>query len=137
MWMARSTRACCGNLHVQGGGDPKWVMERIVAALEAVHAQGVTVIQEIVLDHQSAFQIPRTDPAAFDGERLRPYKNARALRRCWSISPLLLGFAPDAAAGVARVKVEPPLAGVRRQRHGAAVQRPLWRLAQRGAGPLR
>ena len=100
-----------GNLHVQGGGDPKWVMERIVAALEAVHAQGVTVIRgDIVLD-QSAFQIPRTDPAAFDGERLRPY-NAAPEALLVNFKSLLLGFVPDAAAGVARVSVEPPLAGV-------------------------
>ena len=100
-----------GNLHVQGGGDPKWVMERIVAALDAVHAQGVTVIRgDIVLD-QSAFQIPRTDPAAFDGERLRPY-NAAPEALLVNFKSLLLGFVPDAAAGVARVSVEPPLAGV-------------------------
>ena len=101
-----------GNLHVQGGGDPKWVMERIVAALDAVHAQGVTVVRgDIVLD-QSAFQLPRTDPAAFDGERLRPY-NAAPEALLVNFKSLVMNFVPDAAAGVARVSVEPPLQGLR------------------------
>ena len=100
-----------GNLHVQGGGDPKWVMERIVAALEAVHAQGVTVIRgDIVLD-QSAFQIPRTDPAAFDGERLRPY-NAAPEALLVNFKSVVLTFQPDGANGVARVISEPPMAGL-------------------------
>lgn len=100
-----------GNLYIQGGGDPKFVMERITAALQAVQAQGVTVIRgDIVLD-QSGFQLAPVDPAAFDGERLRPY-NATPQALLVNFKSLLLGFVPDVAAGVARITVEPPLHGV-------------------------
>lgn len=100
-----------GNLYIQGGGDPKWVMERIVDALAAIRAQGVTVVRgDLVLD-QGAFQLPWVDPGAFDGEHLRPY-NATPEALLVNFKSLVLGLVPDAEAGVARVTVEPPLAGV-------------------------
>ncbi len=100
-----------GNLYIQGGGDPKFVMERITVALDAVRAQGVTVIRgDMVLD-QSGFQLPNVDPAAFDGEPWRPY-NATPQALLVNFKSLVLGFVPDMAAGVARVTVEPPLQGV-------------------------
>src|SRR6218665_3331484 len=61
-----------GNLYVRGGGDPKFVLERIQAAYLALQAKGVRVILgDMVLDH-SAFELPHLDPGAFDGEALRP-----------------------------------------------------------------
>lgn len=100
-----------GNLYIQGGGDPKWVMERIVEALAAVQAQGVAVVRgDLVLD-QGAFALPRVDPGAFDGEYLRPY-NATPEALLVNFKSLVLGLVPDAQAGVARVTFEPPLAGV-------------------------
>lgn len=100
-----------GNLYIRGGGDPKWVMERITAALQAVKAQGVAVVHgDIVLD-QGAFDLPPTDPGGFDGERLRPY-NASPQALLVNFKSVILRFVPDAAAGVARVQHEPPLAGV-------------------------
>ncbi len=100
-----------GNLHIQGGGDPKWVVERVGEALQAVQAAGVTVIRgDMVLD-QTAFVLPKVDPAAFDGEALRPY-NATPEALLVNFKSQVFTFVPDAAAGVARVAVEPPLAGV-------------------------
>ena len=100
-----------GNLYVRGGGDPKFVMERITAALQAVHDAGISVVHgDMVLD-QSAFQLPRTDPAAFDGERLRPY-NASPEALLVNFKSVILKVVPDAAAGLARITHEPPLAGV-------------------------
>jgi len=100
-----------GNLHIRGGGDPKFVMERIAAALQAVHEAGVTVVRgDIVLD-QSAFAVPPADPAAFDGERLRPY-NVAPEALLVNFKAVVMGFVPDPAAGVARVTHEPPLAGL-------------------------
>lgn len=100
-----------GNLYVRGGGDPKFVMERIAVALQAVHDAGISVVHgDMVLD-QSAFQLPATDPAAFDGERLRPY-NASPQALLVNFKSLILTVVPDVAAGVARVVHEPPLAGV-------------------------
>ena len=100
-----------GNLYIRGGGDPKWVMERITESMLAVQAQGVRLVRgDLVLD-QSAFSLPRQDPAAFDGEHLRPY-NATPEALLVNFKSLVLGLVPDARAGVARVTFEPPLAGV-------------------------
>jgi serine-type D-Ala-D-Ala carboxypeptidase/endopeptidase (penicillin-binding protein 4) len=100
-----------GNLHIRGGGDPKFVMERIADALQAVRDAGVTVVRgDIVLD-QSAFVVPPADPAAFDGERLRPY-NVAPEALLVNFKAVVMGFVPDPTAGMARVTFEPPLAGL-------------------------
>lgn len=98
-----------GNLYVRGGGDPKLVIERLQEAYAALQAQGVRVILgDLVLDH-SAFDLPETDPGAFDGEALRPY-NASPDALLFNFKSVILKFQPDPAAGVARVVSEPPLA---------------------------
>jgi len=100
-----------GNLYIRGGGDPKFVLERIQAAYLALQQQGIQVILgDMVLDH-SAFDLPAVDPGAFDGEALRPY-NAAPDALLVNFKSVILGFVPDAAAGVARVTSEPPLAGL-------------------------
>ena len=100
-----------GNLYIRGGGDPKLVLERIQEAFLAVHAKGVQVVLgDIVLDH-SAFDLPATNPNDFDGEGLRPY-NASPDALLVNFKSVILKFQPDAAAGVARVLSEPPLAGL-------------------------
>lgn len=100
-----------GNLHVRGGGDPKFVVERIAVALQAVRDAGISVVHgDMVLD-QSAFQLPHIDPAAFDGERLRPY-NVAPEALLVNFKSVILKMVPDPQAGVARVAFEPPLAGL-------------------------
>ena len=100
-----------GNLYVRGGGDPKLVLERIQAAFATLQDKGVQVVLgDIVLDH-SAFEVPRHDPAEFDGEGLRPY-NASPDALLVNFKSVILTFQPDVAAGVARVLSEPPMAGL-------------------------
>jgi D-alanyl-D-alanine carboxypeptidase/D-alanyl-D-alanine-endopeptidase (penicillin-binding protein 4) len=100
-----------GNLYIRGSGDPKWVMERIEAAFAAVHAAGITVVHgDIVLD-DSAFEVAKTDPSTFDGERLRPY-NVAPDGLLVNFKSIILKFTPDEAAGVARISHEPPLANM-------------------------
>jgi D-alanyl-D-alanine carboxypeptidase/D-alanyl-D-alanine-endopeptidase (penicillin-binding protein 4) len=100
-----------GNLYVRGGGDPKLVLERIQAAFVALQDQGVRVIVgDMVLDH-SAFELPDTDPAAFDGEGLRLY-NATPDALLLNFKSVVLTFQPDPFTGLARVVSEPPLAGL-------------------------
>ncbi len=100
-----------GNLYVRGGGDPKFVLERVQEAFYVLHDQGAQVILgDLVLDH-SAFDVPDRDPGAFDGEALRPY-NASPDALLVNFKSVVLKFVPDPAAGVARVLSEPPLAGV-------------------------
>jgi D-alanyl-D-alanine carboxypeptidase/D-alanyl-D-alanine-endopeptidase (penicillin-binding protein 4) len=100
-----------GNLYIRGGGDPKFVLERIQDAFYALHDQGAQVVLgDLVLDH-SAFDLPPSDPGAFDGEALRPY-NASPDALLVNFKSVILKFMPDPAAGVARVISEPPMAGM-------------------------
>lgn len=99
-----------GNLYIKGQGDPKLVLERLWMLLRRVRAQGIdTVAGDIVLDH-TAFEVPPSDPSAFDGEPLRPY-NAAPDALLLNFKAVTLTFLPQ-ADGVARVIADPPLAGV-------------------------
>ncbi|HZY17083.1 MAG TPA: D-alanyl-D-alanine carboxypeptidase/D-alanyl-D-alanine-endopeptidase [Ramlibacter sp.] len=99
-----------GNLYLRGQGDPKLVVERLWLLLRRVRALGIDrVAGDIVLD-RSAFEDAASDPAAFDGEPLRPY-NAAPDALLLNYRSLVLGLSPQ-PGGMARLVVEPPLAGV-------------------------
>ncbi|TNF63952.1 MAG: D-alanyl-D-alanine carboxypeptidase/D-alanyl-D-alanine-endopeptidase [Burkholderiales bacterium] len=100
-----------GNLYVRGGGDPKLVLERLQETFMRLQDLGVRVILgDMVLDH-SAFELPPHDPGAFDGESLRPYNTAPDALLV-NFKSVILHFTPDAAAGVAWVRSEPPMEGL-------------------------
>jgi len=101
-----------GNLVIQGSGDPKLVLERIWLMFKRLQQFGVRRIGgDIVLD-RSAFAAPEQNAGDFDGEPLRPY-NVAADALLLNYKAVTLTFMPDAARGVARVGIDPPLAGVR------------------------
>jgi len=103
-----------GNVHIQGQGDPKLVLERLWLLLRRLQGQGIQVIVgDIVLD-RSAFDLPGHDAARFDGEPLRPY-NAAPDALLLNYNAVAMTFVPDGAAGLARIQYDPPLAGVQRQ----------------------
>ena len=100
-----------GNLIIQGQGDPKLVLERLWLLLRRVQGLGIhTIDGDIVLDH-SAWDVPPTDPASFDGEPLKPY-NAAPDALLINFKSVVLTFTPEPGAKVARVQLDPPLAGV-------------------------
>ncbi len=100
-----------GDLVIRGSGDPTLVLERVWLLLRRVRQAGVREIRgDIVLD-RSAFTLPPHDPAAFDGEAMRP-SNVGADALLINYRSLQLQFAPDVAAKVARVSVDVPLDGV-------------------------
>ena len=100
-----------GNVYVRGSGDPRFVVERLWLLMRRIQGLGIQKIQgDIVLD-RNAFDVPPRDAASFDGEPLRPY-NAAPDALLLNFKSLLIQFVPDRAANVARVQVEPPLAGV-------------------------
>ncbi|MDD0810869.1 D-alanyl-D-alanine carboxypeptidase/D-alanyl-D-alanine-endopeptidase [Curvibacter sp. RS43] len=100
-----------GNLVIKGQGDPKLVLERLWLLLRRVQGLGIRQISgDIVLD-RSAFDLPASNPADFDGEPLKPY-NAASDALLINYRSLVLTFVPDPAAGVAHVQLDPPLAGV-------------------------
>ena len=100
-----------GDLYLQGGGDPKLVSERLWLLLRRVQGLGIRRIAGDIWLDRSAFDLPETDPGAFDGEPLKPY-NAAPDALLVNYRSQLFGFTPDREAGVARVTLEPPLAGV-------------------------
>jgi D-alanyl-D-alanine carboxypeptidase/D-alanyl-D-alanine-endopeptidase (penicillin-binding protein 4) len=98
-----------GHLHIRGSGDPKLVHERLWLLLRRVMQLGVREIRgDIVLDN-SAFAVPALSPGEFDGEPLRAY-NVQPAALLLNYRAVIYTFTPDAAAGVARVSVEPALA---------------------------
>ena len=103
-----------GNLYIQGQGDPRLVAERLWLLLRRVQGLGIqTIAGDIVLDRQ-AFETAEADPAAFDGEGLRPY-NAGPDALLVNFKSVVATFVPDRGAEVARVSWEPALAGVAMQ----------------------
>ncbi|HET8748366.1 MAG TPA: D-alanyl-D-alanine carboxypeptidase/D-alanyl-D-alanine-endopeptidase [Ramlibacter sp.] len=98
-----------GNLVLKGQGDPQLVVERLWLLLHKVQQLGVrSIAGDIVID-RSAFALPPHDPAAFDGQPLRPY-NASPDALLVNYKAVTLTFTPE--NGSARVRAEPPLAGV-------------------------
>ena len=100
-----------GNLYIQGGGDPKLVLERIVADFAALQARGVQKVRgDIVLDHE-IFAPGPSDPAGFDGQALSPYNSAPD-GLLVNFKSLIFTFTPEPDSGIARIRSEPPIADV-------------------------
>jgi serine-type D-Ala-D-Ala carboxypeptidase/endopeptidase (penicillin-binding protein 4) len=100
-----------GNLLIKGRGDPTLVSERLWQLMRRVRSLGINRIDgDIVLD-RSAFAIAPNDPGGFDGEPLRPY-NAAPDALLLNYKSVLLTFVVDGNANLARIHVDPPLAGV-------------------------
>lgn len=100
-----------GSVAIKGSGDPKLVLERVWLMLRRLQQIGVREIRgDFVLD-RSAFVLPETSPADFDGEAHRPY-NVRPDALLLNYKSYTLTLLPDLARQVATVAVEPPLAGL-------------------------
>ena len=104
-----------GNLYIKGQGDPKLVIERMWLLLRRIQGLGINSIAgDIVLD-RSAFETVEADPAAFDGEGLRPY-NVAPDALLLNYKSVVMTFVPNRASQTAQVNFEPSLAGVTMQR---------------------
>jgi D-alanyl-D-alanine carboxypeptidase/D-alanyl-D-alanine-endopeptidase (penicillin-binding protein 4) len=105
------------------------VLARVWLLLRRPLQRGVREIRgDIVLD-SSAFVVPDTDPAEFDGEPLRPY-NVRPSALLMNFSSVSYTFVPDEVAAVARETLTCLPCAVHREmsaweRPGALVQ---WRI---------
>ena len=103
-----------GNLVIQGQGDPRLVLERLWLLLRRVQGLGIrTIAGDVVLD-RSAFEVPAVDPATFDGEPLKPY-NAAPDALLINFKSVVMTLAPEPGGTVARVQLDPPMAGVQMQ----------------------
>ncbi len=100
-----------GNLYIQGQGDPTLVAERLWLLMRRIRGLGIERIAgDIVLD-RSAFALAPIDPGGFDGEPLRPY-NAAPDALLLNYKSVVMTFVVDRANNLARIHVNPPLAGV-------------------------
>lgn len=100
-----------GSVLLRGSGDPSLVLERVWLLLRHLQQRGVHRIRgDIVLD-RSAWQLPPSTPADFDGEPSKPY-NVQPDVLLLNFKTLTLHFSPQPDLGVARVSAEPLLAGV-------------------------
>ncbi len=100
-----------GNLIIKGGGDPKWVLERMEENFKTLQTLGVQRITgDIVLDN-SVFDLPKKDSADFDGEPMRPYNSAPD-GLLVNFKALIFKFVPDPQTQTVRIVSEPPIADV-------------------------
>ncbi len=101
-----------GSVAIVGSGDPSLVMERVWLLLRQLRDAGVRDIRgDIVLDH-GAFAPSDRSAADFDNAPAEPY-NVLPDGLLMNFRSVTLSFQPDAAARVAHVSSEPPLAGLR------------------------
>jgi len=100
-----------GSVWIQGRGDPTLTLERVWLLLRRLQAHGVREIRgDIVLD-RSAWRLPATSPADFDGDATRPY-NVQPDALLLNLKAYTLQFRPLAEQGLARISSDTPLAGV-------------------------
>ena len=100
-----------GNLIIKGGGDPKWVLERIEENFKTLQVLGVQRITgDIILDN-SIFDIAERNSADFDGEPMRPYNSAPD-GLLVNFKALIFKFVPDPQTKTVSVLSEPPIADV-------------------------
>jgi D-alanyl-D-alanine carboxypeptidase/D-alanyl-D-alanine-endopeptidase (penicillin-binding protein 4) len=100
-----------GDLALRGSGDPRLVVEHLWLLVHRVRGYGVREIRGDVLLDKSAFEVIAQDPAAFDGESLRPY-NAGPDALLLNFKAITFAFVPDPQTRTARIGVTPPLAGL-------------------------
>ena len=101
-----------GPLHLRGGGDPALLIEQVQRMVARWRDAGLRDIRGGVVIDRSLFSLPPHDPAAFDGQALKPY-NAGADALLLNHQAVSLRLLPDAARpGFARASLEPALHGV-------------------------
>lgn len=112
-----------GSLYVQGGGDPKLLIEDLQEIVLRLKALGVKEIRGNWVLDGSRFREPPQSPAAFDGQPLKPY-NVTPHAAMMNFKAVELSLQLE--KGHVRARLDPQLAGVR--------VRPSLRFVQGGCG---
>jgi D-alanyl-D-alanine carboxypeptidase/D-alanyl-D-alanine-endopeptidase (penicillin-binding protein 4) len=95
-----------GDLVIKGYGDPKLTLESFWLMLRALRARGLREIRgDLVLD-RSFFRVDEYDPAAFDGEPLRPY-NVGPDALLVNFKAITLTLIPEPETRSVRIVAEP------------------------------
>ena len=98
-----------GDLIFKGSGDPKLVLENFWLFLRRIRASGIREIRGDVILDRSLFEETKYDPAAFDGDPLKPY-NVGPDALLLNFKALNLRFTPDEAHRSVAVAIDPLLA---------------------------
>jgi len=98
-----------GNLVLKGYGDPKITVEQFQQLIAQLRSTGLSTIRGDLIVDRSYFAPVPYDPAAFDGEPLRPY-NVGPDALLVNFKSVRFTFAPNGAA--VDVRAEPALANV-------------------------
>lgn len=108
----KASGALDGPLYLRGQGDPSLVIEKLQLFMARWRAGGLREVRGDVVIDRSAFSVPPHDPAAFDGQSLKPY-NAGPDALLLNHQAVTLRIAPDAAQPeTLRASLEPELHGV-------------------------
>lgn len=99
-----------GDLIIKGSGDPKLVIENFWMFLRRIRAAGIREIRGNLLLDRSAYEDIAYDPAAFDGDPMKPY-NVGPDALLLNFKSMLFRFVPDEARGSVAVSVDPAVAG--------------------------
>lgn len=100
-----------GDLWLRGSGDPRLVIEELWLLVQRIRGAGVREIRGDLLLDRTAFAAMPHDPAAFDGEALRPY-NAGPDALLLNYKAVSFHFVPDPGNRQVRVYALPTLAGM-------------------------
>ena len=99
-----------GNLYLKGSGDPRFAIEHLSGLLRQIRVRGVQHIAgDVVLD-RTVFNVPSSDPGAFDDKPMRPY-NVGPDGLLINFRTLRFTLQPD--NGKPRVLMETPSDGLR------------------------
>ncbi len=101
-----------GDLVLRGSGDPKLLAEDLWLLAQKIRGAGLRELRgDLVLD-KTVFAPIAHDPAAFDGERFRPY-NGGPDALLVNFKTVTFSFVPDGQTKTVRVQALPPLAGLK------------------------
>lgn len=100
-----------GDLIIEGGGDPKLVLESFWLLLRQLRQQGLQRIEGNLLLSRQLFGLEPFDAAKFDGDPAKTY-NVGPDALLLNFKSIRLSFAADPASGRVSVQSEPPLSGM-------------------------
>jgi D-alanyl-D-alanine carboxypeptidase/D-alanyl-D-alanine-endopeptidase (penicillin-binding protein 4) len=97
-----------GNLIIQGGGDPKFVIENFWLFLRQIRAKGINEIRGNVIIDDTLFTQKQDAAFNFDDEPQKPY-NANPNALLLNFKTITFRFWPDEANGRVNVSVDPAM----------------------------
>ena len=96
-----------GPLYMKGRGDPMLITKSLWWGLRSLRDLGLRDITGGLVVDQSAFQVKKRDPGAFDGQRYRAY-NVLPQASLINYNAVLFYFHPEPEQNRVRIAIDPP-----------------------------